>query len=144
MTKNNNDYLKFHRPDTFEQIRKSPEYQRLIVWLDEHGEAFKEAAGWSGPHDLMALTLMKLPCFIGDQLPMFKDNIDRAWDHTLTDFVRGKDVPLDDLRAAVALIMQQYNAACDRIHALRPRSPLPRPKHWPPPPRRMSPPKLGG
>ena len=123
-----------------ETTRASDGEQRIAKWLAVHKTEFYDALGlWPFEDPLMVKQLLKMREYFDGRFPMWKDDIDRMRCQTIMNYLHGEEVAADELRIALALLLQAYNAAVDRIYSLeeaerrRPKSPPPRPY----PPRRV-------
>jgi hypothetical protein len=117
--------------DTLKKL--AAEETKIQEWLKLRKDEFYEALGlWPGDDDTMVLVLAKLCKFFDGQWSGYKDDIDRAGCDALSPFLRKQEVDQEELRSAVALLVQRFNAACERIHQLESR---PRPQPRPNPPR---------
>ncbi len=99
---------------------------RIAEWLNENKQSFYNALGLRPFDDkAMVLALAGLRKYFGGHFPMFKDPMDRSRCETIMAFLHGEEFDADELRMAVVLMLQAYNAACDR--ALKPPPMPPRP-----------------
>lgn len=90
----------------------------LSDWLKKNKEDFVKALGLHCDDTTLILMLAKLPDFVGGHWPGGKDFIDSTACNVLTPFLHGQKVDLAELRTAVALLIQRFNAACTRIYNL--------------------------
>lgn len=114
--------------DTLKKL--AAEETEIKAWLDQHKDDFFQALGLWADEDMIVLYLAKMRDFIGGQWSGVKDDIDRAGCDVLSPFLGKQQVDLDELRLAVGLLVQRFNACCDRVYRLQSK-PHPRP-NFPP------------
>lgn len=118
------------RRETLKDLAK--EELRIAEWLAANKQSFFEAIGCYCPDEMMILALAKLPDQLGGRWRGFKDDFDRAACDSLTAFLRGQPVDLEELRLAVSNLVGRFNNCCE---AMAQRQRQPRPTPFPRPPR---------
>ena len=106
------------------------EDKALVKFVDSH---YDELCGALGVHPfdrrdlVLALSRLRRAFSPSAEMPLIKDDVDRARDNVIWAFFRGEAVDKTELRLAVLLLKQSYNALCDRVAYLQLR---PRPRTW--------------
>jgi hypothetical protein len=91
---------------------------KITEWLGKNSEEFYEAIGaWEGDEQIMVLLLSQIPKYLAGRYPMYKDDMAERRDRTIASFLKGESVSNEELRTAIALLMQSLGGAVNRLAA---------------------------
>jgi hypothetical protein len=80
---------------------------KITEWLGKNADEFYEAIGaWEGDEQTMVLLLSQIPKYLAGRYPMYKDAMAEQRDRTIASFLKGESVSNEELRSAIALLMQ--------------------------------------
>lgn len=122
--------------DTLQEIagREGCREAAIAQWLKDHKRDFYDALGCYPFDDrLMVLMLVKMRQYFGS-FPLHKDDISRARCTVVMAAAHGEKVDDTELRFGLALLMQAYNEAVERLARLEQERWKPRPHPVPPRP----------
>jgi hypothetical protein len=91
---------------------------KITEWLGKNADEFYEAIGaWEGDEQTMVLLLSQIPKYLAGRYPMYKDAMAEQRDRTIASFLKGESVSNEELRSAIALLMQSLGGAVNRLAA---------------------------
>jgi hypothetical protein len=94
-------------------------FPKVAEWLEQNGKEFYEAIGvWPGNEEMMVLVLSQIPTYIGGRFTIYKNATARERDHILWAFLKGESVAPEDLKSAIALLMQSFSGAVNRLASM--------------------------
>ncbi len=102
------------------------EDRALAEFVKAHYDELCGALGVYPPKQddlVLALSRLRRAFSPSAEMPLIKDDVDRARDNVIWAFFRGEAVDKTELRLAVLLLKQSYNALCDRVAWLQRRPP---------------------
>jgi len=94
-------------------------HPQLQQWLEANKGGFYGALGLRPFDDnAMVLVLAEMHEYFGGRFSLYKNDTGRYRCDIVQNFLRGEKVDENELRTAMALFIQSYNAAMDRLHEM--------------------------